>query len=77
MTDNTPAAGDTLVISRADGTANVRKRCDDGTWEYVRDGISDVKTAREIARAQLELEPHGRLVWYKEHSEPDSAIRRF
>ena len=71
MTSQKPQIGDTLVIAKADGRADVRKLAREG-WEVIRKGVNDPRAGWEIARNRLA--PEGR-VWFREESEPDSAMR--
>jgi hypothetical protein len=71
MTSLKPQVGDTLVIAKADGRADVRKLARDG-WEVIRKSVSDPRSGCEIARNRLA--PEGRI-WFREESEPDSAMR--
>jgi len=66
--------GDTLVIAKPDGRADIRKLTMDGLWEYVRDGVPDLKTGWEIARSTLAAEGH---VWYRYEFEADYTIRPY
>jgi hypothetical protein len=77
MTQDVPQTGDTLVIAKAGGRADVRKLKSGGAWDFVRDGANDVHSGWEIARSNLELEPKGRKVWYRAEAESDSAIRPY
>jgi len=73
MTSQKAQVGDTLVIARADGRADVRKLAREG-WEVIRKSVNDSKSGWEIARNRLA--PEGR-VWFREESEPDSAMRLY
>jgi hypothetical protein len=73
MTSPKAQVGDTLVIARADGRADVRKLAREG-WEVIRKSVNDQKSGWEIARNRLA--PEGR-VWFREESEPDSAMRLY
>jgi hypothetical protein len=66
-------SGDCLLIERADGSFDLFKLVLNGTRQPVHRNISDHAVARRLAEAKLA--PHGRDVYYKDESEPDSAIR--
>jgi len=66
--------GDTLVIGKPDGRADVRRLTMDGLWAFVRNGVPDLKTGWEIARSTLPNEGH---VWYRDEFEGDFAIRLY
>jgi hypothetical protein len=70
MTSQKAQVGDTLVIARADGRADVRKLARKGR-EVIRKSVSDSKSGWEIARNRLIPEDR---VWFREESEPDSAM---
>jgi hypothetical protein len=65
--------GDCLLIERVDGSFDLFKVLPNGTRHPVYRNISDHRLARRLADARLG--PHGRDVYYKDESDPDSAIR--
>ncbi len=67
-------AGDCLLVERADGYFDLFKVLPNGTRCAIYRGIVDAHIARRLAMAKLE--PHGRAVYFKDESEPDSKIRR-
>jgi hypothetical protein len=66
--------GDTLVIGKPNGRADVRKLTKDGLWAHVRDGLPDLKMGWEIACSSLPADGH---VWYRDEFEGDFAIRPY
>jgi len=66
------SAGDCLLIERANGGFDLFTLADNGTRHPVFRDISDSEVATRLAIAKLG--PHGG-VYYKDESEPDSAIR--
>jgi hypothetical protein len=66
-------SGDCLVVERADGRFDVYKVWAEGARQCVRHGIADRSSASQIAHTLLT--PDGETVYFKEASEPDSAIR--
>ena len=72
-----PRPGDTLVVDKPNGRADVLRLDGSGQWTVVRGGdedLSNLHTAWEIARTNLGL---GCNVWYRLESESDSAIRLY
>ncbi len=65
--------GDCLVIERADGRFDLFKLTPSGARHPIYRDISDQHVARRLAIAKVG--PHGRDVFFKDESEPDSAIR--
>jgi hypothetical protein len=70
-----PQSGDTLVIDKTSGKADVKKLAADGSWTMIRDDAPNVSGGVAIARVYLA--PDGHTVWYRREAEPDSVIRRF
>jgi hypothetical protein len=68
-------SGDCLVVERTDGEFDIYKVWAEGARQCVRHGISDRSTAAHIANKLLV--PDGENVYFKEASEPDSAIRLY
>jgi hypothetical protein len=70
-----PRAGDTLVVAKNDGRAEVFRLNASGQWTDIRNGtdVSDIHTAWEIASTNFG--PNGSKVWFREESEGDSEIR--
>lgn len=75
MTTYTAALGDTVVIAKAGGRYEVRMNTEGG-WESFRSDLHDVHEAYKVARGKLEAR-NGQEVWFRNESEPDSAIRPY
>lgn len=77
MTATVPSAGDTLVVAKSDGRAEVFRLDDSGQWTAMRNGtdVSDAHTAWTIARANFG--PGGSKVWFRLESESDSKIQLY
>lgn len=67
------SGGDCLLIERANGNFDLFELSPNGTRHPVYRNISDPHVAKRLAMAKLG--PKGGDVYYKDESEPDSAIR--